>query len=392
MTIKKHELFTVFFFLFTGVMGLACGSLTSSEDQFTKKIEAPAFVSELYGDSTQTLSVAHSADGHISWMGFVQSQEYSYFEITQVQVGSSTVVKDGSETDGEIFTASSNSIIEDITVGSTSGTSNEYVDGSINLAGGSDLKISVKYSPLKAIDEESEPHVAYLLINYDTPQVGSVRIKIEGYTQGVKSEKCTQDTSTMEMFEYNVVGDAFDLYFCSSEVAKFDQNNTTQDSADPDYHGSSTNLAQIDYPDPIVFYKVDDETVCVLSESDPSTIPGFTLPIPEGLAPIDTMDISLVDGSYAECTLDGDQNIFCDSNIQIDALVSLSGFSMGNQTFAAEDLVTDDCPDFGEISGSGLFGEDSMNLILTGYTLSDQNTQEYNIVDSLIVAEIPLEK
>jgi len=163
------------------------------------------------------------------------------------------------------------------------------------------------------------------------------------------------------------------------------QNNDSE-------HGASTNLASIELTSPLItFYKVDEETVCILSEPEPS-VPSFVLPVPEGLAPITEMDISMVVGSFAECSLDGDGNILCDANIQIDALTSLSDFTLTNQSFTAEDMVTDDCPDFGAISGSGAFGDDSLTLILTGTTLSDQNTEEYNIVDALIVSVIELEK
>ncbi|MFH1358154.1 MAG: hypothetical protein ABII18_13600 [bacterium] len=369
----------------------SCTKLTG-ENQFTKKLEAPAFVAELYGNNMQTIAINHPEGAHISWMGFIQSNDYKYFKISKVQVGSSTVVQDGVEKDGELFTASSNVIIEDVSIAGTSTGTNEFVDGSINVAGSQDLKVSIDYSPLLAIEAEDAPHEAYLIINYDTPQVGSLRLKLEGYTKGVKAEKCTQDPSTMELFEYQVKGGAFDLYFCSGEVANTNQNNTPADSSDPDYRGAATNIASVPMTDPtITFYKADDETVCVLTSPTPS-IPDFVLPIPPGLAPIESMDISLTEGSFAECPLDADGNIYCDANILIDALVSLTGMTLTNQAFTAEDLVTTDCPDFGAISGSGAFGDDEFNLIFMGKTLSDMNTEEYNIVDALIVAEISLEK
>jgi len=362
-------------------------------DQFTNKIEAPLFVSELYGSSTQTLSINHPDGGHVSWMGFIQSNNYKYFKVTKVQVGSETIVSDGVEKEGELFTASSNSIIQDIDIGSSESGNNEYVDGSINVAGNTDLKITINYAPLQAIEDENTPHEAFLVINYDLPIPGSVLIWLKAETDGTKSEKCTQDPSTMEVIEYRVVDSAFDLYFCSAEVAANNQNNTPQESSDPDYHGASTNIASIAMEDDVItFYKVDDETVCVLTEPDPS-IPSFVLPIPDGLAPIESMDINIMEGSYAECALDPEGgNIFCDANIQIDALVSLTGMTLTNQSYTADELVTNDCPDFGAISGSGVFGDDELTLIFVGKTISDMNTEEYGIVDSLIVAEIALEK
>ncbi len=362
----------------------ATGCLFSEEEQFTKKLEAPAFVTELYGTTKQTIALSHEDGAHISWMGLVESNDYTYFKMTKIQVGNETVVADGIETDGTTYTAASNAIIKDITVDS-SDDQNEFTNGSISLASSNDLKITIEYSPLIAVDSEEKPHEAYLLINYDSPRLGTARVSLQGFTQGVKDEKCTQDVGTMEAIDYKVTGSAFDLYFCSGQVAAKGQNNDTT-------HGASTNLATITLTDDIItFYQADAETVCLLSEPEPS-IPDFVLPIPEGLAPISTMDISMVDGSYAECSIDGDGNILCADNIQIKSLVSMSGFSMSTAGFSADELVTDDCPDFGAISGAGGFGEATMSVILKGTTLQDQNTEEYDIIDSLVIANIEMEK
>jgi hypothetical protein len=375
------------YFIVLALLVTSC-SMFSEDASFTKKMNSPAFVSELYGCTTQVLAVSHDEASYIEWMGFIQSNDYSYYKILKVVSGSKTIVSDGKDD----YTANSNSIIEDFSVSETSSTENEYTDGSISVAGSVDLQVTVEYCPLIAPEDEEDTHEANLVINYSEPDSGSVRIALNGYVQGTKDEKCTQNVSTMEAIEYEVKGGAFDLYFCSKQVALFDQNNTPESSSDPDYHGDSTNLGSIELSDPIItFYQVDDETVCLLSEPEPS-IPDFILPIPKGIAPIDTMDISMEAGSYAECSLDGDGNIYCDENILIDALVSMSGFSISNQTFTASDLETSDCPDFGEISGSGVFGDSELTLILQGTVLSDQNSEEYEIVDGLVVSVIELEK
>lgn len=374
------------------VLGVSCSAF-ESEGPFTNKIEAPVFVSELFGSHTQTLTFSHPDGGHVSWLGFIQSNDYNYFKITKVVVGTETIVANGVEIDGETYTATSNAIIRDVALGQTISSITDFVNGNITVAGSQDLKITIEYSPLIAIGSESEPHETYLIVNYSLPKEGSMRIKLDGYTQGIKEDKCTQAISTMEAIGYNVVNNEFDLYFCSQQVAQFDQNNTPQDPNDPDYHGTSTNLETIPLPDaPITFHKVDEETVCILSEPTPA-IPDFDLPIPPlGNVPIDVMPIAMVAGSFAECSLDGDGKIFCDANLQIDALVSLTGFTLTNQTITAEDLVTADCPDFGSISGSGAFGDPSLTVIFTGRTVSDTNTEEYDIVDSLILGVIELEK
>lgn len=367
-----------------------CSSLRG-EEQFTNKVVASSFVSELYGTTTQTITINHNEASEISWMGFIQSNNYKYFKITKVQAGSTTIVEDGQSIDGTEYVANSNALIQNFSVNASSSNSSGFANGSINTGSEGALRVTIQYSPLQAIEAEENPHEAYLIVSYKSPRPGSMRVRLRGFTQGVKDEKCTQAVSTMELFEYKVKNSAFDLFFCSAQVPRFDQSNTPTDSSDPGYHGRNTNVASISLPrDTIQFYKVDEETVCLLSEPEPS-IPDFVLPIPDGLAPIETMDISMVEGSFAECSLDADGNIYCDESVLIDALVSLSGFTLSNGTFTAEDLVTDDCPDFGPIAGSGAFGDSEMSLILTGRTLSDQNTEDYNIVDSLIVAEIELE-
>jgi len=389
----KSTHFFLILFLWVSLFGFlsSCSSL-DKDRQYTNKVVAPNFVSELYGTSTQTISVAHPEGGHISWMGFLQSNDYKYFQIVKVQVGSQTVVEDGKEINGETFSASSNAVVENVEVGKTEKTDTGFVNGNVSVSGSSDLKITIRYSPLIAIKAEKKPHDAYLIINYDKPKVGSLRIRLAGFTQGVKADKCTQAVSTMDVIEYNIVNSNFDLYFCGAEVGKVGQNNTPQDPSDPNFHGTSTNLASIPVTDPVVtFYQVDDETVCVLTSPKPTVEP-FMLPIPDGLAPIDEMAIEITKGSFAECQIDVNKNIICPENIQITALVPVSGLSLRNSGFSAEELATADCPDFGAINGAGKFGDDAMTILLTGRTLKDKQTETYNIVDSLIMAVIKLEK
>ncbi|MCP5464915.1 MAG: hypothetical protein H7A33_07820 [Deltaproteobacteria bacterium] len=380
-----------FYILILLLLTNSCGVLPSSE-QFTNKMVAPAFVSELYGQQEQTIAIRHQEASHVSWLGFIQSNDYKYFTITKVAVGDNVIFEDGAEIDGELTVASSNSIVQDFSVSPTSASNNEVVNGNINVAGTGDLKVTIRFQPLRAVESDDNPFEAFLIVNYDQPKQGSLRVRLEGFTQGMKDEKCTQDPSTMEIIEYQVVDSTFDFYLCGSEVASQGQANTPTDSSDPAYHGSSTNLTPITLTNPtITFYQPDDETICVLTEPTP-TVPDFVFPIPEGLAPVNSLDVSIEDNSFAECTLDASGNIFCDKNILIDTLVPLSGVSLSNQSFTEEELMTTDCPDFGSISGQGAFGDSDINLVLYGTILSDQNTEEYNIVDSLIVVDLPLTK
>lgn len=390
-----------YIFICFAVLALSCGALEDGA-QFSNKVTANAFVAELYGDVTQTITIDHDSESHVSWIGFIQANDYQYFEVTKVQVGSTIVVSDGVEIGGETYVANSNALIEDVTVGASSGGNNEFVNGSINVAGQDSLKITVKYSPLVAIEDDSAPHEAYLILYYDTPSVGALRVKLQGYTDGMKDEKCARAASTMTPAVYKFKGNQFDFFFCGTEVAAKAQNNIADlAETDPGYHGESTNLTEVSTLDAsgqeqyLTVYQVDAETVCLLSDAltgtDPS-IPDFTFIIPEGLAPIDQLDIKMTEGSFAECSVDASGVVLCDDSILIDTgVVPVSELTATNGAIAAEELVTSQCTDFGALTGSGTFGAGDLTLVMKGTMLSDANTQSFNIVDALVAAEIELE-
>lgn len=392
-----HRHKSLLLFLPLLLAGLDSCSMLQGEDQFTNKVVAPNFVAELYGNVNQSVTINHDTESHITWMGLVESNDYKYFKITKVQLGGQTVVSDGVDIGGETYVANPNAIVEDLTVAASESASNEYVNGSINVAGSGALKVTVKYSPLKAIETEGEPHEAYLIIYYDKPSVGAMRIKLNGFTQGVKNEKCARDFSTMTPYVYSFKGNEFDFYFCGSEVASKGQNNIASlPATDPGYHGQNTNLTPIPTDGKfLTFYQVDEETVCLLSADltggEPS-IPDFTFVIPEGLAPIDSLDIGMSGGSFAECALDEAGGIHCDESILIETgVVPVSPLTATNGAFTNDELTTTQCNDFGALSGAGLFGDDEFTLILKGTMLSDANTQAYNIVDALVTGYIQLQ-
>jgi hypothetical protein len=388
------------------VMLVHCGAINdlTGNSQFTNKLEAPAFTSELYGSQARVLTVTQPEVGHISWIGFVQSNDYKYFKITKLQSGSTVIRSEGknfvdSTNSQQTYTPSSSTIVEDIDVGSTTGDTNGFSNGQISIAGGSDLKITVEYAPMVPISNEETPHTAYLIIYYDSPNEGAARIKLTGFTKGVKDEKCAQDPATMDLSTYDFVDDKFDFYFCGSQVKAKGQAN--MDPASPDFRTDATNLTEVSTldvttgdPQSVTFYQVDDSTVCLLSDKlsgAGSSIPDFRFFIPAGLAPVDYIDLSMVEGSYAECTLDSG-TITCPDDILIDTLVSVSGLTLTNGTISAEDTTTTECAGFGELQGSGSFGDDDLSLVLAGTILSDANTEEFKIVDSLVAAQITLKK
>ncbi len=383
--------------IFVVVVVFAFGCSQAQNTQYTNKVDAPLFVSELYGSASQIIPVSHGENSHISWMGLVHSNDYQYFKILKIESAGTVIAEDGGLYAGQSYTANENAIFNDISVNASQGegvvfdaSTSTYENTTAN-----DLKITVAYNPLVPIEDEAKPHEAYLLVNYDTPQSGTLRIKLQGYTRGIKSDKCNQAASTMTAMHYEVVNDAFDLYFCSAQVSRYDQSNTPSDPADPNYHGANTNVASVPYDNVITLYKADDETVCLLTSPEPS-LPTFDLPVPEiGSVPVDELsDIHMTDGSYAECSLDADGNLLCDNNIQISAIVSLSSFSMTNQTFDAELLKTSDCSDFGSFSGSGSLYDTGSNisLVMYGTAISDTNTEAYQIVDALIGAKFELQR
>lgn len=386
--------------LFFMVLVFAFASCKSNE-AFTNKVTAPTFVSQLYSSTENTILVNHSKDSHITWMGLIESNDYRYFEVTKVQVGSEVIVQDGVESNGETYVANSNSIVEDISVSATSEGSGSFADGTIAVTGANDLKITVKYSPLKEA-LASDPHDAYLVLYYDEPEVGAVRIQLQGETDGVNEQKCTHDVATMTPMVYAFKNNSFNFYLCAEEVVNKGQNNIASLSVtDPDYHGQSTNLTPVStlgiqgQQQYQTFYKVDDTTVCLLSsdlsQTDPS-IPNFTFLIPEGLAPIDDLTIGMSEGSFAECSLTETGTILCDEDILIETgVVPVSALSATNGSFTAEETTTSVCSDFGPLNGSGVFGDDAFTLVLKGTMLRDSNTVEFNIVDALVAAQIELE-
>jgi hypothetical protein len=393
--------------IFTG----ACSRLSLSDSsQFTNQVVAPSFVSELYGTRRQVITINHAQDSHIGWIGFVQSKDYRFFKIVKVTAGGKTIVEDGtsyetlnSETvsasvgtelspEAPTFTSSPTAIVPEFSIGASTQGDNTVDNGQINVAGTGDLKITIEYTPLSAVESDAAPHEATLIAFYDRPSTGAMSITLKGYTQGVKAEKCAQAMESMTATTFDFQDGAFDLYFCSAEVAKFNQNNTPQDPSDPDYHGRSTNLTPVPISGQFSFFQPDDETVCILSEPEPS-LPAFDLPVPPGVGPegIDFLPVELEPGSFAECSLSPDGIIRCEDTIQIKTLLAVSNLSMTNAEVTAEEINTSDCPDFGNITGSGTFPNSPLEFIAWGRVLNDSNAEAFNIVDSGIIAVIRLE-
>lgn len=362
----------------------ACSSLPQS-DVFSQQVTASAFVSELNSSTLQTITITHNSDSQIAWAKLTEAQDFKYFQIEKVSANGEVIVQDGADD----FVANSRAEIPSLSVAASTGGNNAFTDGELDLSTEDGLQFTVRFSPQAAPESEDVPFEATLEIYYTAPEEGVYLVNLQGYVQGIKSDKCTQNISSYEVLQYHFTDSQFGFYMCSPEVSATDNANAPE-------HGSSTNFSEMPIEGDFYFYQPDDETVCLMHTDntagpDNPSIPDFDFLIPDGLAEVDSLPLSLF--STAECSVDATTGaIFCDENIYLDTLISISAMTATTGSVAAADLVTSQCPDFGDIAGSGGLGQDTMSLILYGTVLPDSITEGYNIADSLILGVIDLEK
>lgn len=365
-------------------LSLAQCSELSSSDVFSEQVTAEQFVSELNGFTTQTVTINHQENSEIAWAKLMEDKDFKYFQIEKVTANGSVIVQDGTDD----FVANSRAEVPSFSVSSTTGASNEFVNGSLNLTASDGVQFRIRFAPQEAPDNSDKPFEATLAIYYTEPQEGLYLVDLEGYVQGVKADKCTQNISTFDIHEYQFVDGEFGFYMCSPEVAATGNENA------PD-HGASTNYSKMPIDGNFYFYQPDDETVCLmhggnLAGPENPSLPDFDFLIPEGLAEVDSLPISLF--STASCDLSAEGAISCPENVYLDTLISIAPLTGTTGEVAAEDLVTTQCPDFGSISGSGNLGDDNVTMVFHGTVLEDSITASYNIADALIVAFIELTK
>lgn len=372
-----------------------CGGGENS--QFTSDLAAAPFVSKLYGKSVKTIAIQAEAGSHIAWMGLDQSGDYKLFKIEKIVYNGRDCVPG---------TVSSTTVLENISVGDKSATATgcdlgESVSTSISTT--DQILVTISYNPSRAISSQDTPHSAHLLVTYDRPALGIVRVELKGMTQGVIPGKCVRSAESMRQVVYSV--SQLNLYIC--DVNAFPENKPELINSN---RGEKTNVKEIPIPDDFVFYLPDDNTVCMLGDRDDvekPSIPNFTLPIPPGIS--DTTDklnessgglsVKLSSGSFAECAISGEKNIFCDTNVNLEVLggqVPVSPLTLSNTEVSP---TSKDCQKFnvinGEvnvISGKGKFAEKDLTLIGWGMVGVNSNTTQYKIDHALFVAEIELSK
>lgn len=384
----KRLIFPLVFSLFFPLV-LSCGGDNS---QFTKKLAASPFVSELFGESTKVLAIQSEAGSHISWMGLDWSDDYKFFEVEKISVNGVIT-----EPEAEGPTA----VLSDITVGLAPNTS-----GTAGTPNNGQLLIKIKYNPLEAIEADDHPHKAYLLLAFDKPEVGTVRIELNGYTRGI-CEACHTNVGESLVYEAkDGDGDGnpdFEFYLCDAQAIPADQQTPgpLPDGTDPE---TPYNLAVINltgtvnalpvptdfnfYPDP------DDENNLVISGGDDtivSTIPEFEIPVPGG-KPVPAVPVAMVKNKQVKCTLDSNKGIDCEG-IELSVMggvVLVSGMHLTTGTVEAGNT---ECPGFGTWQGEGGFdGTSDVTLIATAEVLpSGPLVDPTNIPGALIVAVIKLQ-
>lgn len=365
----------------------SCSGMSDSSPVFSAQVTAEAFVTELNGSTVQTITINHNADSKIAWAKLTEAKDFKYFQIEKVTANGQTIVEAGQND----FVSNSRAMVPEFSVQASEAQTNTLTNGELSSSQDEGLQFMIRFAPQQAPDQADKPFEATLEIYYTEPTEGVYLVNLQGFVQGLKNDKCTQNISSYEIHKYKFKNEQFGFYMCSPEVAK-----TGNANAEELGHGSSTNFTQMPIVGDFYFYQPDDETVCLMHENNTAgpeypSVPNFKFLIPEGLAEVSSLDLKLF--STAECSVDSTTGqIFCDHNIFLDTLISISAMTATTGSVSASELITTQCPDFGAISGSGGLGDDNLSLVLYGTVLSDSITQSYNIVDALILGVIDLEK
>lgn len=360
--------------LYTAI-GLSLNSCGNT--QYTNKLDSNPFVSPLFGSVTKTLAVSVNPGDKISWMGLQWAADYKFFSIQKITVNGTVINVDAPDP---------TKTFSNITINQPASFS-----GNTQANFNNQMLITVTYRPTVAIESDLTPHEAFLLIHFEAPKTGIVRLALNGYTRGISVSKCTRSPSSMEAVPYQILDGTIDLYIC-------DSNGVPASQVTAGAPGEKTNIAPVPIEGNITFYKPDEETVCFLGENPEGaapSIPNFDLPIPKGISEatdeLGTLPVRLKKGLTGECLLKGGTDLECDSVVELDILnggVPVSPLTVSNKRI--ENPEAADCLQFGEIQGEGDFGDDSLTLIGWGEVLENGNTLSYNIDGALVVAVIRL--
>lgn len=387
--------FKKFGFIFLSlVVFSSCSSFTDmgGNTQSLDKLSSSPFISKLKGSTIKTLAINLGANAHISWMGFDFSGDYNYFQLTQYSINGVTVKPED---------ASSQSIYENISLTAPASTTSS--NGQILL--------TFRYKPTEAIISQSNPHSADFIIVTDHGAPKTVRLQLNGYTQGICDpdiENCSSVSVTgLDVVEYTLstnhdpdVDDIndFSLYLCGPIITSNNQDN------DPDHEG--TNLAYIPVKENLTFYVNSDETEVHFVRADTGgiepTIPNFLIPVPPG----SYSGVDIAAGTNLTANLEDEQDFSCPMEngvftceglkLQIDMGTSIydvvvvgDGLTLTNgRTTPPTDT---DCSGFNEeLVGSGTLSSDSPTMTMVGWGVVTDAQFVDSLKGSLVVVEIPL--
>lgn len=367
MVRQAHHRFSLGYFIIPFLFPalFSCAGADSGS-QFTSKLQANPFVSELYGDSTKTLALTAESGSHIAWMGLDWSGDYKFFKINEITVNGSVMAPN---VDGP------QALYENITL----------------LPGSSDASqfyVRLTYSPLAAINAETKPHKAYLLIGYDKPNLGTVRIELTGYTRGIcdedTGETCNfSDTGGLTPQVYKLVGNTMDIYVCHPQttergIANHEKPNTRYDAVSLDA--------------PFTFYKSSSDNTVHIVRNDAAgqdpTVPLFQIPLSDPQLPIHELDAELRENLNITCPVDEAGGFRCEG-VQLNVFggaVQMSDFIVST---GSETPTSSQCPDFGTVDGAAGIDGDTMTVVAFG-TITGNQLDLY--IDAVVVAVMPLEK
>ena len=252
--------------------------------------------------------------------------------------------------------------------------------------------IKITYAPLQGLKAVDLPHRAYLLIAYDKPNTGVVRIELMGFVRGVcdesTGEECNfTDSSSLEPVKYTLKNNQLTLFNCHPEISAVDGLPN-----DPDHADTRKDLITVE--DPFFLYVKGDKSAVHLVRNDAGgqepSVPEFLIPVPEipGVPPGFTLPAAMVDPQNVECPVDEEGGFACEG-VKLSAggaLVTLSDFVVSTGTI---NPVSEACPNFGEMTGAG--GINDTELTLVAFGVIEGNALD-KFINALVVAILPLEK
>lgn len=377
--ISKVRVFN-FAFVFTLLLGaVACGN--PEVGQYTNDLQTTPFISKLYGKSTKTIAIQSDAGSHIAWMGLDYSADYKYFRMDRI------LVNGREET---LQAATSSTVKENISVGVP------------NTNGPAQILVTLTYSPSRAVPAADEPHTAFLLIAYDRPEVGIVRVALSGLTQGISDNKCIAAAQSGKKFTYSLIGDAVDLYLCDDNAVVGQGTDGSVLANDP--LRPNTNFKRVPISEDLVFYQPpgDENTVCFVSGNSSdgvaATIPDFALPVPpvQGLpTDLTELDVNMQEGTFVSCPVttdeDGNKVLLCDKSVPLEVLGGVLPLAPLTVTNASILPKSDDCPNFATPPvGSGNIGDEDVTLVAWGAIGFSQIIAPYNVDGALVVTTIKM--